>query len=157
MTSTKRGFTLIELLVVVAMIAILLASLTTSVSSAQERARIQKAMGDVKVMSQAILAYENYSRGGRYKLEPMTKENANKGSLGFLLGAGQSADSGGKIPALLMAELRAGGDIRDPWGTPYKVTIKSGDATVSIQSASGSMQTGYYLPNFYRLSAKERQ
>ncbi len=148
---------MLELLVVVAMIAILLAALTTSMSAAQERARIQKATNDVKVMSQAILAYENYARGGQYKLEPMTRADANKGSLGFLLGFGQSADSGGKVPALLMAELRAGSDIRDPWGMPYKVTIKKGAATVKIQSASSSLSTGYYLPNFYRLSPEERQ
>ena len=69
----------------------------------------------------------------------------------------ENADSGGKIPVLVMAALRAGDDIRDPWGTTYQVTIKKGDATVKIESASGSLNTGYFLPNFYRLSAKERQ
>ena len=54
-----RGFTLVELLVVIGMIAILIAALTTSMAAAQERARIQKATSDVKVISQAILAYEN--------------------------------------------------------------------------------------------------
>ncbi len=158
MTSTyrKRGFTLVELLVVIGMIAILIAALTTSMAAAQERARIQKATSDVKVISQAILAYENYARGGKYELEPMDKRDANRSSLGFLLGM-ENADSGGKIPVLVMAALRAGDDIRDPWGTTYKVTIKKGDATVKIESASGSLNTGYFLPNFYRLSAKERQ
>lgn len=158
MTSTyrKRGFTLVELLVVIGMIAILIAALTTSMAAAQERARIQKATSDVKVISQAILAYENYARGGKYELEPMDKRDANRSSLGFLLGM-ENADSGGKIPVLVMTALRAGDDIRDPWGTTYKVTIKKGDATVKIESASGSLNTGYFLPNFYRLSAKERQ
>lgn len=158
MTSTyrMRGFTLVELLVVIGMIAILIAALTTSMAAAQERARIQKATSDVKVISQAILAYENYARGGKYELEPMDKRVANRSSLGFLLGM-ENADSGGKIPVLVMAALRAGDDIRDPWGTTYKVTIKKGDATVKIESASGSLNTGYFLPNFYRLSAKERQ
>lgn len=158
MTSTyrMRGFTLVELLVVIGMIAILIAALTTSMAAAQERARIQKATSDVKVISQAILAYENYARGGKYELEPMDKRDANRSSLGFLLGM-ENADSGGKIPVLVMAALRAGDDIRDPWGTTYKVTIKKGDATVKIESASGSLNTGYFLPNFYRLSAKERQ
>ena len=158
MTSTysKRGFTLVELLVVIGMIAILIAALTTSMAAAQERARIQKATSDVKVISQAILAYENYARGGKYELEPMDKRDANRSSLGFLLGM-ENSDSGGKIPVLVMTALRAGNDIRDPWGTTYKVTIKKGDATVKIESASGSLSTGYFLPNFYRLSAKERQ
>ena len=67
----KRGFTLVELLVVIAMIAILLAALSTSIAAAQERARIQKATSEVKIISQAILAAENYARGGKYELEPM--------------------------------------------------------------------------------------
>jgi len=152
----KRGFTLVELLVVIAMIAILLAALSTSIAAAQERARIQKATSEVKIISQAILAAENYARDGKYELEPMEKADANRRSLGFLLGEG-NYDGGEKIPVLIMAPLRAGSDIRDPWGTAYQVTIRKGDATVKIESASGSLSTGYYLPNFYRLSAKERQ
>ena len=138
------------------MIAILMGAMTSAVQSARQRARIQKATSDVKVISQAILAYENYARGQKYELEPMDKKDANRSSLGFLLGM-ENADSGGKIPVLVMAALRAGSDIRDPWGTTYKVTIKKGDANVKIESASGSLSTGYFLPNFYRLSAKERQ
>lgn len=157
MTLTKKGFTLVELLVVVGMIAILLGALTVSTAAAQERARIQKATSEVKVMSQAIMSYENYARGGQYKLEPMNNVPANKSSLGFLLGSGPNADSGGKMPVLLMAALRSGENILDPWGEPYRVTIKKGDATVKIESASGSLSTGYYLPNFYRLSAEERK
>ena len=53
MTLTKRGFTLVELLVVIAMIAMLIAAMTTSLSAAQQRARIQKATSDVKVISLA--------------------------------------------------------------------------------------------------------
>ena len=157
MTSSKRGFTLVELLVVIAMIAIILGALATSITGAQERARVQKAMSDVKVITQAILAYENYARGGQYKLEPMDRADADASSLGFLIGHGDNADTGGKIPVLLMAQLRGGGAMTDPWGTPYKVTIRKGDATVKIESASGSMQSGYYLPNYYRLSEDERR
>lgn len=164
MTSTKRGFTLIELLVVVAMIAILLAALTTSVSAAQERARVQKATSEVKVLSQAILASENYARAsGQYILEPMggtdpkDGQDANASTLKDVLGQGRAAQSGGQVPALIEAVLRSNGTMYDPWGTPYKIQIKQGDATVKIESASGSLTSGYCLPNFYRLSAKERQ
>lgn len=157
MISNKRGFTLIELLVVIAMIAIILSALATSVTGAQERARVQKAINDVKVITQAILSYENYARSGRYALEPMERVDADSSSLGFLIGRGDTADSGGKIPATLMAQLRGGGKMLDPWGTPFKVTIRKGDAPVKIESASGAMQTGYYLPNFYRLSEEERR
>jgi len=157
MTSNKKGFTLIEMLVVVAMIAAILGAMSMSFSGAQERARIQKATGEVKIITQAVLAYENYARGGEYKLEPMSDAECNASSLGFLLGRGESADTGGRIPAMLMAALSGGGAMRDPWGTPYRITIKQGDASVKIESASGSMQTGYQLPNFYRLAEGERK
>ena len=157
MTSTKHGFTLIEMMVVVGMIAAIMSALSVSFSGAQERARVQKATGEVKIITQTVLAYENYGRGGSYKLEPMSDVECNASSLGFLLGHGENADTGGRIPALLMASLTGGGSMRDPWGTPYRLTVKQGDAAVKIESASGSMQTGYQLPNFYRLSESERK
>lgn len=157
MTSSKKGFTLIELLVVIGMIATIMAALATSISGAQERARIQKATSDVKVISQAILAYENYARSGKYELKPVEKVDADASSLAFLIGKGENADSGGRIPALMMASLSAGGKLIDPWGSPYKVTIRKGDAQIKIESAAGTLQTGYFLPNFYRLSESERK
>ena len=155
MTSNKKGFTLIELLVVVAMIAIIMGAMTTSITASQQRARIQKATAEVKVISQAILAYENYSRGGTFELEEMNDVDADASSLGFLLGR-ETAESGGRI-TLLMASLAAGGTMRDPWGTPYKVKIKAGNADVRIDSANATLNTGYWLPNYYRLSAEERK
>ena len=157
MISIKRGFTLIELLVVIAMIAVIMGALTSSVASAQERARKQKAMSDVKIISQAILGYENFNEaGGRYELPTMRDADADQGSLGFLLGKSGTTESGDRIPVLLMAALKGGGKMMDPWGTPYKVTIKEGNGQVRVSTASGSMQTGYFLPNFYRLGAGER-
>ena len=152
----RRAFTLIELLVVVAMIIILTAAMASSVSSARERARIQKATSDVKVISQAILASENYVKGERFELPTMERRDADKGAIGFLIGQGGSAESGGKIPALLMAQLSSGGAMRDPWGTPYKITIRQVSRTPRIKTASGAMQTGFFLPNFYRLTEDER-
>lgn len=157
MTSTnRRGFTLVELLVVIAMIAVILGAFTTSVSAAMQRARVQRATSDVKIITQAILAYENYSRGGKFELPTMNRRDASSDSLGFLIGGGGSADSG-RIPVLLMAQLQAGGDMRDPWGTPYKVTIRQAAASVRIESGTGSLQTGFVLPNLYRLGPEERQ
>ncbi len=155
MTSNKKGFTLIELLVVVGMIGIIMGAMTTSVTASQQRARIQKATAEVKIISQAILSYENYARGGKFELEELNDVDADASSLGFLLGR-ETAESGGRI-TLLMASLASGGAMRDPWGTPYKIRIKAGSADVRIDSANSTLSTGYYLPNFYRLSAEERK
>lgn len=155
MISNKRGFTLVELMVVVAIIAILMAALSFSVSAARERARIQKAHAEVKSITQAILGYENYAQG--YTLPTMVNREIDSSSFGFLLGkGGASSASGGKIPVILMASLQAGGKMKDPWGTPYRVTIRKQDESVSLGSGLTSMYTGYYLPNFYRLSKEER-
>ena len=159
MILNKRGFTLIELLVVVAMVAILGAAFTSSATAARERARIQKATAEVKVITQAILAYENWDPGGgRRKLPERRKVDIDKStdSLGFILGEGGDAESGGKIPVMLMAALNSGGKMLDPWGTPYKVTIKESSLTVKPGSASGNLQTGYFLPNWYRIGEGER-
>ena len=157
MTSSRRkGFTLVELLVVVAMISIILGAISTSITAAQNRARVQKATSDVKVITQAILGYENYERGNTFKLPTMEKVDADAGSIGFLIGQGESAQSGGKIPALLMASLQGGGKMRDPWGTPYRITIREGSASAVSATASGLLRTGYFLPNFYRLKEGER-
>lgn len=151
-----KGFTLVELLVVVAMIAILAGALATSVSGAQSRARIQKATSDVKVITQAILAYENFGAGGNYELPTMKDAEANQGSLGFLLGQGGTSKAGDTIPALLMVLLKDGAKLRDPWGMPYTISITKGSGTVKIKTATGNMQSGYFLPNVYRLRQDER-
>lgn len=150
----RTGFTLVELLVVVGMIAVLMGAMTTSVRAARHRARVQKATSDVKVISQAILAYENYDSG--YTLPTLNRAEAGKDTLGFLLGDGTGPKSGGQMPVLLQAALNSGGKILDPWGHPYLVTIKSGTASIKVKTATGALNTGYYLPNFYRLSEGER-
>lgn len=152
----RRGFTLVELLVVVGMIAVLMGAMTTSVRAARHRARMQKAMSDVKVISQAILAYENFGNGGSYELPVLNRAEAGKDSLGFLMGDGTGPQSGGKMPVLLQAALSSGGKILDPWGHPYLVTIKRGGAQLKVKTVTGALNTGYYLPNFYRISEGER-
>ena len=152
MTLNERGFTLVELIVVIAMIAIFMASVGTAVGKTAERARIEKARSDVKVISQAILAWENYSRGGKHELREMSDEEADSSSLAFLLGQGESATSG-NIPELLAAQL-AGGKMRDPWSRPSVVRIKEGKIN---RPENLDLGTCYYLPNFYRLSGEERR
>ena len=157
MNSNKRGFTLIELLVVVAMIAVLTGAVSSSIGAAQNRARIQKATNDVKVLSQAILAYENF---GNNKLPALggigqAGADADSSTLGFLLGGKNDTRTGQKLPVLIEAALQ-GGKMRDPWGTPYKVHIKEGSGKVKLTVATKDMKTGYFLPNFDRLAKDER-
>lgn len=155
----RRGFTLVELLVVVAMIAVIMGAMTTSVSAARERARVQKATAEVKAVAQAILGYENWDTGsGTYELPTFAKPgvDVDKDSLGFLLGNGGTAKSGGKIPVLLMAALRDGKKMVDPWGTAYRVTIEEKPVKLKVTTATGEMKTGFFMPNFYRISEGER-
>ena len=152
MTSNKRGFTLIELLVVVAMIAVVMGAISTSFSAARTRAKIEKATSDVKVISQAILSYETWNGD---ELKEMNDAVADGNSLGFLMGRGSAkgaagTSGGGEIPALLMAQLRNGGAMVDPWGTPYRVTVKGHSVNVEFKTVNSSLNTGYYLPNLYR-------
>ena len=93
MISIKRGFTLLELMVVICMIALIIAALATSLTSAQERARTEKARSEVKAIAQAILAYENFDRSN--ELPTMENRDADQSALGFLIGQGGNAESGG--------------------------------------------------------------
>jgi len=158
MTLNKRGFTLVELLVVVAMISIIMGAISTSFSAARTRASIQKATSEVKVISQAILAYETWNDD---ELKPMEDVEADGNSLAFLIGRGSAngaagTDSGGEIPVLLMAKLQGGGKMLDPWGTPYRVTVRANAVNVKFKTVTGSLNTGYFLPNLYRTGEGEK-
>lgn len=152
----RAGFTLVELLVVVGMIAIILAAFVSSMTAAQNRARVQKATAEVHAIEQAILAYENYQNGDLSLVKNMKDQPADSGSLGFLFGDATSKLTSEKLPVLLMASLQAGGAMNDPWGHPYRVTIQKTSASVKMSTASSELQTGYNLPNFYRLQKDER-
>ena len=155
---SRAAFTLVVLMVVVAMIAIIIAAMTTSIAGAKERAKIQKATSEVKIVSQAILAYENFNRGNdKFELPVLNDQPAASSSLGFLLGtAGESTESG-KIPALVLASLSGGGTMLDPWGNPYLVRIQKSAARVEIKSANSTMRTGFVVPNQYHLTEEERK
>lgn len=142
-------------MVVLGMVGMLIAALASSVSGAQHRAKVAKAETEVKTITQAILAYENYDRNRELPL--MTDQPAGKSAIGFLIGQGGDAESGGKIPAMLMAALSSDGVMRDPWNTPYTISIRQGSANVRLESSSGSMQSGFMFPNWYRLSEEERK
>ena len=156
---SSAAFTLVELMVVVAMIAVIVAAMTTSIAAAKQRAKIQKATSEVKIVSQAILAYENFMQHGndRFELPVMNDQPADDSSLGFLLGtAGESTESG-KIPALVLAALSGSGAMLDPWGNPYLVKIQKSSGRVEIKSANSTMRTGFVVPNIYHMTGEERK
>ena len=154
--SDRNGFTMVELLVVIAMLMILAGSITASVGSASRRAKIQQATTELQEMTKAILAYENYGRVNEdspLSSHLMEEKEATESNMGFILGQetlknGQS----GNIPVLFNAEIKNGA-IRDPWGNPYRVTIRQ--AKIDPKEASSDKPESYVMfPNFNRLPAE---
>lgn len=154
--SDRNGFTMVELLVVIAMLMILVGSITSSVGSASRRAKIQQATTELQEMTKAILAYENYGRVNQdspLSSHLMEEKEATESNMGFILGQetlknGQS----GNIPVLFNAEIKNGA-IRDPWGNPYRVTIRQ--AKIDPKEASSDKPESYVMfPNFNRLPAE---
>ncbi len=150
----KRGFTLVELLVVIAMLMLLIGAVSSSVATAQKRAKIVQATAEAQEMTNAILAYENFGKGYSLASHTMEGAEANEGNLGFILGLESAASGGGKVPVLFNASIRNGA-IRDPWGHPYLVTVKQG-ASFKTQSASSDNIASYVaFPNFNRRYADQ--
>jgi len=146
-TISRPAFTLVELLVVVGMIALIMGAMSTSVASAMQRARIQKATSDVKMLTQAIHSYANYNEGKLPTIGSWMDADF-KTTLKFLNASDEN------VPVLIQAALSSDGIMRDPWGLPYQVKITEGNV---YAPNVGNLNTGYYLPNFYRLTRKERQ
>ena len=153
----RKGFTLVELMVVLAMIGIIIAALTTAVTEARERAKIERARSEVSIMTQAILAYENYDKGVSLPVTDDEGKVANIENLKFLIGDGETTEAGDAIPALMLAQLRNGSVMRDPWYTPYVFKIKSSEGEIKLSNTAGKMSTGFFLPNFYNLKEGERK
>lgn len=154
-TTKRRGFTLVELMVVMAMMGIIISALAAAVAEARLRAKIERARSEASIMTQAILAYENYDKD--VSLPLMEDAEADKSNLKFIIGEGAKTEAGDEIPALMLAQLRKGGVMRDPWYTPYRITIRSGKANIRLRNTSGKLHTGYFLPNFYNLNEEERK
>lgn len=148
----RRAFTLVELLVVIGMLAVLMGAIGSGISQARKRAMIARATQEVKEMTNAILAYENF-------VSEQTFDGWAKGSwqsaanARFLLGeGGDQTKSGEPMPVLYNAQK-----MTDPWGTAYEYIIKNvGDINIKNVKTSGYI-TAPSLPNFYRLSDEERQ
>ena len=147
----RRGFTLVELFVVMAILAVLIGTMSLSVSRAQQRARIATAQTTVREITHAILSYQNYDDEGSLANYLMEEQPANEGKLGFILGRVKAR--GVDVPVLYNAAL-VNGEIRDPWGRPYRVTVRVGEK-VSPPGVQG-MRMRVFCPNWHRLTGGER-
>ena len=154
----RRAFTLIELLVVLAMIMIIVGAMTTSVNSARRYAKVSKAQQEMKELTNAILAFEQYAKGRTLdNHETGGWKTCDEKSLALVLG-GLTGESGEKVPVLYAAAL-TDGKMLDPWGKPYEFiiektgTLESGGGTAG---AGTSYKTAAQLPNFFRLRPSER-
>lgn len=150
----KRAFTLIELLVVIAMIAILMGAAGTGVVQAQRRAKISRAEIETQELTKAILAYQNYSDdGGLSEMTGLNDTPATADNLKYVLG--KVTKRGSTVPVLYNASTTKDGRFLDPWGNPYRVTVKKGER-ISPPGVP-AMETGVFYPNWHRLSEEERQ
>ena len=153
----RRGFALVELIVVIGMLMLLAGAITTSVSGAQRRAKIQQATTEAQEMTKAILAYENYGKG--YSLDAHVMESpteATENSLGFILGK-ENRQNGqtGRMPVLFNASVTRSGKILDPWGNPYYVTIRKGTVDQEQDKTDGNVVSYVTFPNYNRRPADE--
>jgi prepilin-type N-terminal cleavage/methylation domain-containing protein len=151
----KKGFTLIELLVVIAMIAILTGAAGSAVMKARVRSQVARATTEVREITNAILAYENYDDNhslSKYVTGDDTWKEADGQSLEFILGG---ADEGRTVPVLYNGSLTRG-MLLDPWGRPYFFKIaRAGDASEDNDDVGKSLKTFMYLPNLHRLTPQE--
>lgn len=149
----KRGFTLVELLVVIAMIAIISAAMTASVSKARIRSRVALATQETRELTNAILAYENYAsdRSLSGQVTGSSWRDCTESALGFVLGNAQGES--GSVPVLFHGSVKRG-MIRDPWHKPYQYMVEK---TGNLGDSMPRPQTAAVLPNYYRLTDKERR
>lgn len=160
---TRQGFTMVELLVVIGMLLLLVGAVSSSVAAAHRRARIQQATTVAQEMTNAILAYENFgSMTGSGEFEsPLAKHTmelaeATEAEMGFILGDESRSDGeSGNIPVLFNANITAGA-IRDPWGNPYRVTIRKKDLKIDPDSEKKKIVTAVSFPNLNRIPADQR-
>jgi type II secretory pathway pseudopilin PulG len=148
------GFTLVELLVVIAMLMLLAGAVTSSVSKAQQRAKIAQATAEAQEMTNAIRAFEHFwgEKDLESKMQTMENEEANETNLKFILGD-ENGPNGEKLPVLYNASIK-NGKILDPWGNPYRVTIQKGESfKQTAQTSSGNLISYVAFPNFNRRGA----
>ena len=147
----RKAFTLVELMAVLMIISLLIAVLTTSVSRAQRRALMARADTEAREITNAILAYQNFDEDGSLQKYVMEDAEAGEGNLGFILGKVKARNSA--VPVLYNAAI-SGGMIRDPWGHPYRITIRQGEHI--NPPGVNNLKIRLFYPNWHRLNGGDR-
>lgn len=150
----NKGFTLVELLVVIAMITILSGAVGSGIASAQKRSKISRAQTEAQELTKAILAYANYTDDGTLsEVGGLNDTEATESNLKFVLGKVTKRNA--TVPVLYNGSVAKNGQFLDPWGRPYRVTVRKGE-TISPPGVP-SMSVGVFYPNWHRLGEYERQ
>lgn len=124
----EAGFTLVEVMVVMVIIGLLATFVVINVLPSQDKAMVQKAKGDIKLLEQAV---------EMYRLDMMDYPDQDAG-----LNALKSAPAGLSNPSL----YRTGGYVKflptDPWGNDYIYKYPGENAVVDILSYGADGQPG---------------
>ena len=148
----KRGFTLIELIVVIGMLMVLMGAAATSVNGARKRAMISRAQTETQELTKAILAYANYTEDGTLsEVTGLNDTPATESNLKFVLG--KVTKRGSTVPVLYNASVSKSGQFLDPWGRPYRVTVKKGERITP--PGVPAMDVGVFYPNWHRIEVGE--
>ena len=159
--NNKNGFTIIELITVIGILLLLMGAITASVAGARQRAKVQQAISEAQQLTDAILAYENYTVPGepsplKEKVTGDDWSEAAEDALAFVLGKVPMPNGReGNVPVLFNGAVR-GGFIRDPWGHPYRFRIYSAERNPDDQDADvGNSGSALAIPNINRIPADE--
>lgn len=131
MTKQKKsddGFTLVEVMVVMVIIGLLATFVVINVLPSQDKAMVQKAKGDIRLLEQAI---------EMYRLDMLDYPDEDAG-LEALRALPPGADNGDRY--------RTGGYVKflpdDPWGRPYIYRYPGEYGVVDILSYGSDGQPG---------------
>ena len=159
-TEKRSGFTIIELITVISILLLLMGAITTSVTGARRRAKINQAIAEAQQLTDAILGYENFARPGRpspleNKATGESWKTATEGDMSFVLGNEKNpSGQDGNVPVLFNGAV-TGGSIRDPWGNPYRYRILSASVNPEADHDGSQGEAAFAFPNINRIPADE--